>query len=451
MVPIYTGILTTEEYGIADLIATTTTLLIPFLTLSIIEACIRYCLAGSDDKKEIFSSTTFVLSISAIMALFLKPPLSYFSSNFEILKTLHYYFWYFWIYFVVTITEEMLFKFAKGIERVKICAGNAVVVVFSTVLLNILFLIVFKFGLRGYLIAIILSKLISALYLFLSISAYKYFSIKKINHKITKDMLSYSIPFIPTACAWWINMASDRYVVTALCGIAANGLYSMSNRIPSLLSVFTSIFQQAWQISGVKEYKENDYKLFFSKIYNSYVIFIGISCSVIIIFSPTIAKFLFKNDFYVAWKFTPFLLLGTVFSGISGVLAPIFHAEKKNGQLAISTFFGAVINLGMNILFVETAGPIGAAVSTVISFCVVWGIRFYTAQRLCKFEGKLLKSIILFSLIFVESYVMSFEINGMFVWSSIILTSIFFLYYKDIRCFMLFAYDNIKRKFKTYN
>ena len=55
LVPLYTSVLTTEEYGTYDLFHTTVALLIPFLTLNIRESTLRYSLGKEHDKKQVFS------------------------------------------------------------------------------------------------------------------------------------------------------------------------------------------------------------------------------------------------------------------------------------------------------------------------------------------------------------------------------------------------------------
>ena len=54
-VPFYTAILTTDEYGIADLISTTTTLLFPFFSFVICEAMMRFALDKGNDSKEVYT------------------------------------------------------------------------------------------------------------------------------------------------------------------------------------------------------------------------------------------------------------------------------------------------------------------------------------------------------------------------------------------------------------
>ena len=426
LVPLYTGVLTTEEYGVADFLSTTVTMLLPFLTLSIIEATIRFCISGEQDSMKIFSSTIFVCAFACLICAVIKPVVSRCS------QILDAYYWYFWLIFATTVLEQLLFKFAKGIEKIKVCAFNSVVIILSTVLLNLLMLLFLKMGLRGYLLTMIFAKLISAGYLFVGVKAWKFFSLKGIDKSLIKQMLRYSIPFIPTACAWWINTAADRYIIIGICGVAANGLYSMGNKLPSMLTLVTSVFQQAWQISGIKEYDKEDYPQFYSKIYCSYVSLIGIGCSFLIFASPLIGKILFKNAFYEAWKFTPYLLIGTLFSGISGILAALFNAAKKNGLLSISTIFGAVINVAMNFILVKRIGPIGAAIATAVSFGIVWIVRYCTAQKLCKFEGRLTYSIVMFLLLMAQATVMSFEFKNMYLWSAFLFMLVLCIHGKSL-------------------
>ena len=67
------------------------------------------------------------------------------------------------------------------------------------------------------------------------------------------EMLKYCVPLIVTVIGWWINSASDRYVVAFICGVSANGLLSVSYKIPTIINTLQAIFTQAWQISAINE------------------------------------------------------------------------------------------------------------------------------------------------------------------------------------------------------
>ena len=75
---------------------------------------------------------------------------------------------------------------------------------------------------------------------------------------ISKDMINYSKPFIANSISWWINNASDKYVLLLFCNIETTGIYSISYKIPSILEMIQNVFAQAWQISAIKEYKDKN-------------------------------------------------------------------------------------------------------------------------------------------------------------------------------------------------
>ena len=53
LIPVYTSQLTTQEYGVADLISVTIDLLYPLITLTICESVLRFLLKNKKEKKEI--------------------------------------------------------------------------------------------------------------------------------------------------------------------------------------------------------------------------------------------------------------------------------------------------------------------------------------------------------------------------------------------------------------
>ena len=70
-------------------------------------------------------------------------------------------------------------------------------------------------------------------------------------------MIIYSAPLIANSISWWFNSSLDRFFVLAMCGVAANGLLAVSYKIPSILALFQTIFNQAWTMSAVKENKKD--------------------------------------------------------------------------------------------------------------------------------------------------------------------------------------------------
>lgn len=228
----------------------------------------------------------------------------------------------------------------------------------------------------------------------------------KINKDIEKEMVTYSRPLILNGIGWWINSASDRYVVTLISGVVANGLYSVGYKIPSMLNVVSSIFNQAWVISASETIDEKDSIDFFSKIYSHYNFVLVMTCSVLIAMTKFFAKLLYLNDFYHAWKFVPFLLISTVFGGLSGFAGGIFSAQKNSNIYSFSTMVGAIVNIVFNFVFVYCMGPLGAAFSTMVSYFVIWFIRMKDINRKMKLSVNYKRDGALYVLLLLQSIVL---------------------------------------------
>ena len=99
-----------------------------------------------------------------------------------------------------------------------------------------------------------------------------------------------------------------------------------------------------------------------------------------------IAKILYSNDFFVAWKYVPFLLVGTVFNGIALFEGCIFTAVKRTKDVSRTTIMGALVNTIINFLLIPFIGATGAALSTMIGYMTVWIIRTLQLRSIVKMK-----------------------------------------------------------------
>lgn len=190
-------------------------------------------------------------------------------------------------------------------------------------------------------------------------------------------MLIYSVPLIATVVGWWVNSCADKYIVTFILGISANGLLSVSYKIPQIINTIQGIFTQAWQISAIKEYGSSDTADFYGKTFTVINIMMCVVCSFLIFMTRPLAYVLYAKDFYEAWKYVPFLLVSSVLNCASGLLGPILSAKKNSKAMMWSAIVGAVANIIMNIVFVNLIGIQGATFATLVSSYIIYIIRKY--------------------------------------------------------------------------
>lgn len=365
LVPIYTAYLTTEEYGISDLINVTVSLFIPILTLNIRDAVLRFSLDKKYNQKDCFNISLRIVFFDLIILLiftFLQIYFRWFNINLVYLV-------FFDILLIIESLYYILNSFYKGIENVKTIVIASIMNSLFTFLFNILFVVILKMGLLGFLLANSSGIIIAILVFLFHGKAYKYFSFHYSRIQ-AKEMIKYSFPMVFSAIAWWVNNASDRYLITWMIGVSASGIYAVSSKIPAILTVFQNIFMQAWSISAIKEFDKDDTDGFIGNMYTIMSSMLCLLCSIIIIFNIFISKLMFSGNFYIAWKYVPLLVLSICVDGLALFIGNLFYAVKDTKSRAYATIFGAIANLILNIILINVIGVYGAAFATFIGYLV---------------------------------------------------------------------------------
>lgn len=438
--PLYTSVLTTQEYGIFDLVQTTISLLLPILTINIYDAVMRFCMDENCDDKVVcgIGIKYVVISISIFTVL------SLINKALGIFGSLADYTWYMIAFYITNVCNQFFIQYAKGKEEVKAIAIAGVANTGLTLLLNILLLLYFKCGIEGFFAAYIAGQLFSIIFLVIKTRVWENISFKP-DKQLEKEMVAFSAPLILGAIGWWCNNASDRYVIILMCGLAANGVYSVAYKIPSILTTLQQIFVQAWQISAVKGYNQKGSEQFYGQIFKGMNISMCAVCIVITIMTKPIAHILFAKDFYAAWQYVPFLLVAGVFNSASGVLGPVLNANKNSKSLGISSLYGTVANLILNFLLIYLIGPQGAAIATAISSFIIYQMRKNALTGQIEFYsyGKdLLSWVIIIAVAVCEIYFSNYILE-------IILAVVFVIInYEELKTFMNIIMGFVKKKVK---
>lgn len=397
LIPIYTNCLSTAEYGVSDLLTTTVSLLLPFFTLDIQDAVMRFALDKKYEKSDVFTVALRIILIGTGLVTLG----AFVASTLKIPGLENSYLIFFVLMYFTTALSNSLTMFCRGIDKVNVLVVGGVLQSVIMLSANILFLVVFKWGLAGYLLANTLGSLVAVFWYFIKAKLHKYIT-KAVSKSVLKDMVRFSFPLIFSVTAWWINSASDRYILTWMSGVAVSGLYAVAYKIPGILSVFQSVFYQAWSISAIKEFDKDDKDGFISNMYNMMNFGMVFVCSVIIVLNIPIAKILYTNEFFEAYKFVPPLLVSVVFNAMALFIGSIFTAVKDTKTLSVSTIIGAVINTVCNFVFIYYWQAYGAAIATMLGYGVVFVMRHIMLRKYIKLHLKWWRDVFVYLALIVQ-------------------------------------------------
>jgi O-antigen/teichoic acid export membrane protein len=401
MIPVYTHYLTPSEYGILELMDLTITVITMLIGMGLGSAIIRFYHHHDniEDKNEVFTTSlifTFVLCLITVSCLQCFP--KYFA---EIVLGEPEYYRYFQIMFIAMGLQTI----ASSPECLLLAKKEAVI--FSTITigtfvsyltLNILFLVVFKIGLIGLLLSILITKVLNtSSLLIITLRHIKLvFSFMKL-----KEMVNFGMPLVLASIGMFIIHFSDRFFVQRFCDLNVLGVYSLGYKFGMILTVFVfAPFFRIWDVERFEIAKRDNGKGVFTRIFTYYsaaIIFVGLVISVLI---DEAVYIMAAPEYQGASSVVPLIVLGYILNGMGNFFSLGVMVTKKTRYAAYVTLFVAGINILLNIFLINRYGIMGAAIATVLTFLLLAIFNYVISQKLYPIPLEYGRVFVLFALSF---------------------------------------------------
>lgn len=374
LVPLYTSALTTNDFGVADLVSTIAIVMVPILTLNVGEAVMRFSLDDDANLNEIMSVGILIACISSVISLIVIP----ISWNISIISG---YGIIISLYCIMSGVYTINTCYLRGQERLYQYAICNILHIFSTAIFNIVFLLILKMGLSGYFLSYVLGYLVGIIYSVFTGNVVSVVTHFKWNGILAKKMIKYSILLVPTSFMWWIMNSSDRLMVTALVGVSANGIYAVSYKIPTVLSTMSTVFNQAWSYSAIREDKKEGREEFNNRMFSIFAcVQYVITAGLLLIIKPFMHIYV-SDSYYSAWEYTPYLFIGFLFMSFGTFLSTSYTVNKDSRGFLFSGMIGAVLNIILNFILIPLMGTTGAALATCFSYFAVFVYRSIDTRK----------------------------------------------------------------------
>lgn len=376
IVPLYTYYISTSDMGDYDLVTTTVALFTPIITMRISDAAYRWLLHNIDKKKNCISATYRVIifgtCLSAALLLLVNAivPIKYC--------------YYFIGLLVLGRWLESLQTLLRGLQKQGLFALSGIVQSIIFLGLNVLFIVIFHQGVDGMFRSSLISYSATILMMLILEPQLRTGVIStQENRALTKEMLKYSAPLVPSGLSWWVMGASDRYVIRFILGSAANGIYAVANKFPTILSMLFTIFNYSWTdvaIGNLKEGKEtSEYS---SRIFESLYELAFCFAIALIPVTKIVTKLILSNSYKSASIYISFLYLGALFQGLTAFITAGLLQGTKTGSIARSSSIGAAVNLGIDLACMKFIWIQAASFSTFCGFFVMWLCRMHDTQKI---------------------------------------------------------------------
>ncbi|MFV0469669.1 MAG: lipopolysaccharide biosynthesis protein [Dysgonomonas sp.] len=376
LLPMYSYSLTLSEYGKVDLSLTMIMLIIPFITLNIHEAVLKYTIESNSLEYNKNLITTVIRFL-----LYILIPLLIVSSTIN--------FFYFKIDLIYPISMSVIFlafyeslsKFTKAIGEQGLYAKSNIIIALVALFGNFLLVYYYNFGAIGVLVSHSVSYFLGSLSLILLLKFKKIELLGVFKKSILKNLITLSLPLVPNAIMWWIFNASDRFIIYHMHGEHEVGIYGVANRISSIILIISTILFQAWQISAIRMKNDRDKKYKYTNLINDYILFIFLLSSWFISLDKFFITKMLSDSFSEAWLVGNVLIFSSVFYSLASWLGVFYVIEEKTKRAFISSSLSALVNLVLNVLLIPSYGIYGAAVATLLSTIFIFIFRLFDTSR----------------------------------------------------------------------
>lgn len=376
LLPFYTSHLTTQDFGVVDLITTYSLLFVPILTLEMGMAAFRFLIDARDDPKAKTRIITNVVQLAGVILLTL---LGVF---YIIIQFIHIPYAGLALASIGTaVLPALLMQFARGLDRIKAFAASSIVAGLITVSLNIILIGPLDMGARGMLIAGIAANIVSSLYLFITLRIHKYIDFRTSDKTTRRELLKYSVPLIPNTISWWVINAADRTIIAIFLGVAANGVYAIAYKFPTIFTTIFSYFGLSWAESASVHINSKDRDTYFSEVMTASVKFFGSLVCVMIAFMPIIFNILVDKAYSEAYQYIPILLAASFFSATAALYGAIYIAKKKTKDIAATTIAAGVLNVVLSLALIKFIGLYATAIAAAVAYLALTVYRHHDSKK----------------------------------------------------------------------
>jgi O-antigen/teichoic acid export membrane protein len=384
MLPIYTRVLTPEDYGVLEILSLTTDVLGFLAGLGMGAAVMRYYYYYDTARERalvISSAVTFLVVLFAASTALAMPaagPLAHLvlgEPEYSGLVRLAL------IAFLLSSLIEIPLVYLRAKQlSTQVVLFNLLRLLLA-LSLNILLVVVLRWGVRGVLISTITASSITGGILF-------WRTIREtglgISWPIMRQLARYGVPLIVLDLGSFVLHNADRYFLRAYGSLAEVGLYSLGYKFAMLLSLLIAgPFFQIWMANALEIHKSEGERAvpLLQDILSYYNLLLVGGALGIALFGAELVRIVADPSFAAAARPIPLLCVGMVLFNYRFISQLGAMIRERSGLIGASAGIAAATVLGLNFLLIPRWGMMGAAWATVGAFAVEYVIMSAMSRR----------------------------------------------------------------------
>lgn len=368
IVPVYTSLLSPEQYGLYSLsIALLSFLCIIFsdwIGLSGLRFFKQHQMTQDIPK---YLTTLVTMLIANILLMFLVAFI--FRENFyAFFKIPAKYFFAILLLIIPVAIRALLFQLLRAQLKSMSFTLSTIINQFLTILLSIFFVKFFHLGAIALLLGMGISISLIDLLLIYQSNILSWFKLQKIEWHSVLPIIKYGIPIAATSLSAWIINQSNKFIMNSIHGFSEVGIVGVAYglTLPLLMTIF-SIITVAAIPRIINMYEERiDVRPLISRFVGYFILVALPVITVISIYSVDYVQMLSSNEkFLTAFKLIPYFAFGTFFMALTDYTTLQYHLANKTYIEFIIKLTSGIVGVVLNILLIPNYGLVGVGIATL--------------------------------------------------------------------------------------
>lgn len=379
VVPIYTRMLTTSEYGTYSVFLSWTSIFYIFATLNMSAGVFNNGMIKYEDRRDVFTSSVQGLSsvICAICTIVLLVFNTFWTRILDLSVILI-------LLMMVQIFFQGPYNYWMAKKRFEFKYRSIVFVTLllavSIPILSISLMRVMSDRTLGIIIGTVAVYSAIGLVIFVinSKSGKKYY-----DKEIWRYCLRFNIPLIPHYLSYIVLGQADRVMINSFCGAADAGIYALTYQISLVINIVTTAVDGSFNPWTYQKLKAGDLKSI-KRISNYLIGAFAMGVFGLILIAPEVLAFAAPPEYSAAkWVVAP-VVCGCFFLFIAGTFMRVEFYHEKNKIIMVASVCAAVLNIGLNAIFIPMFGFIAAAYTTLGSYMLFAAFHYFAMRLTCK-------------------------------------------------------------------
>ena len=429
--PIFTRLLTTEQYGLYSVYNSWYSIISIFATFNLSYGVFIRGITKYDDDRDKFTSAMQGLSTTITVIFFVIYIIAhdYWNQLFE-LPTV----------FIVMMFIELLFvpafAFWSNLQRNEYKYTALVIVTLAmsvaNPILGIVAVLLTEHKAEARVITSVLVQVCVGL-IFYIIQFYrgKKFYVKK----YWKYALTFNIPLIPHYLSMTVLQQADRLMISKLVGNSEAAIYSVAYTVSTIMTLVTQAINNSFTPYTYQMIKAKNYKKI-GNAANLLLILVGCGCIFAIAFGPEIIKIMAPVEYYDAIWIIPPVAISVYFMFLYPLFGNIEFYFEETKFTMFASCIGAVLNVVLNAIFIPIFGYYAAGYTTLVCYILFAVAHYFVYKNICNkkiskdkiYDGKFI--VILSVILVLAMIVMTFVYEFVLIRYAIILIILVVLFIK---------------------